>query len=495
LGAALLGAHLTRPDAGLFCAVLLANSTVDAWLERRRGVRGEASPQARVVLTAAGIWLVGYAAYFYVRYRYYGLLLPNTYYLKLGGPLDAWSRGIAYLRSFLDERAWTPLLALCAALAVRRPAVRTLLVYNLLHAAYVVYVGGDFFAGHRFFAPELPQLALLSALGAAELWRLATAPHALQLLARARITTEHLVGAASVAAVCLVGVVFQRGIVLGALQGEVLTWGGDLTRQTRLFRWLGEHKPEGASIATCLIGHTGFYSSARVIDMCGVIDPAVAQRAVPNFGKGKAGHEKLASAQETLAKKPTFIAAYVIPGDLWRQGYVLRADIPDDTYEGIWQQDPLLQSGTFLPATRVSFDDGRPAGWVGTGKAFEDWPSRSNWSGQGTLVGADGAFINTFHPSLGNAATGELSSTPLELVGDLLLFRLAGGEDAQNLRVELLVDGKVIYTATGRRGDQLSRRAWDISAFRGQRGVLHVVDASTAGWGYLAIDEIVQWQR
>lgn len=281
----------------------------------------------------------------------------------------------------------------------------------------------------------------------------------------------------------------------GPLAGEVLTWGQDLTNQTKLFRWLAENQPKGASIATCLIGHTGFYSSARVIDMCGVIDPVTAQRHVANFGKGKAGHEKLASADEALAKDPTFVPVHVIERDLWKSGYYLRADIPEDTYEGIWQKDPLLREGRFLPETRVSFDGARPAGWKASGNAFESWPSRNNWSGQGTLVGAQGGFINSFHASLGNTATGELESAPFELVGDRLLFRLAGGKDERLLRVELLVNGAVKYSTTGRRGDTLSRRSWDIAEWRGQKAVLRIVDQATEPWGYLALDEIVQWRK
>ncbi|HVY30140.1 MAG TPA: hypothetical protein VHB79_26465 [Polyangiaceae bacterium] len=492
LGAALLGAHLTRPDAGLFCAVLLGNRAVEAVVRRKSG---RAAQELRGIALAGAIWVVGYGCYFYWRYRYYGLPFPNTYYLKLGGPIDAWARGFDYLRSFLYERAFVPVLALTAVLAVQQPLVRGLLLYNVLHVLYVVYVGGDFFAGHRFFVPELPQLALLCAVGVAEVWKRAQSPRARAWLSRARATPERLQGALVVAHLVLLGAVFQRGLALGPLAGEVLTWGQDLSRQTRLFRWLGEHKPAGASIATCLIGHTGFYSSARVIDMCGVIDPVTASRHVANFGKGKAGHEKLASSEETLAKHPTFIADYVIAGDLWQRGYFLRADIPDDTYEGIWQRDPLLSTGQFLPDTRVSFDFGPPAGWSATGSAFEHWPSQSRWSGQGELIGSSGSFVNTFHPSLGTAATGTLTSAPFELRGDLLLFRLGGGKDATNLRVELLVDGAVTHSATGRRGDQLSRREWDIAPLRGKQAVLRVVDNTSDAWGYLALDEIVQWKR
>jgi hypothetical protein len=495
MGLSLLGAHLTRPDAGLFCAVLLGSQLLDAGLDYRKGLRAKSRSLALSTLAAAAIWIVGYTLYFCLRYRYYGQLLPNTFYLKLGGPIDAWQRGLRYLSGFMNERAWVPLLALLAALNVQTRAVRALLVYNLLHALYVVYVGGDFFAGHRFFVPELPQLALLCALGAAALWEVAQRPRVARALHQLEVSRDRLLGAMLVGGACLLVAVLQRGLVLGPFKGEVLSWGDDLSRQTRLFKWLGERAPPGASIATSLIGHTGFYSAARVIDMYGVIDPAIAKRHVPNFGQGKAGHEKMAAPEEALAKRPTFVPLNMIPGDLWQRGYFLRGDVPPDTFEGIWQRDELLERGSVLSATRVSFDGGRPSGWKANGSAFESWPSRSRWNGQGELVGAAGGFVNTFHPALGNAAIGELESAPFELQGDQLLFRLAGGEDAKKLRVELVVDSTVVHRTSGRRGDYLSRRAWNIAPWRGKPAVMRVVDRATGPWGYLALDELVQIQN
>jgi hypothetical protein len=492
LGLSLLGAHLTRPDAGLFCVVVLASQLGDAVLDQRRGRRSQSKATALSTAGAAAIWLIGYGLYFYLRYRYYGQLLPNTFYLKLGGPIDAWERGLRYLYGFLNERAWVPLLALVAGLSLRIPAVRALLLYNLLHALYVVYVGGDFFAGHRFFVPEIPQLALLCAVGAAALWDLANRPHVAAELRRLQVTSDRLLGAMVVGGACLLAAVFQRGLVLGPLAGEVRTWGDDLSRQTRLFKWLGQQAPAGASIATSLIGHTGFYSSLNVIDMYGVIDPAVAKRHVPNFGKGKAGHEKMADPEAVLARHPTFVPLHMIHGDLWQRGYFLRADVPPDTFEGIWQRDELLERSSVLSATRVSFDDGRPPGWQARGNAFDSWPSHSRWNGQGKLVGASGGFVNTFSPTLGTAATGELESAPFELLGDELLFRVAGGDDPTNLRVELVIDSAVVQWSTGRRGDHLSRRVWNITALQGKLAVLRIVDHATDVWGYLAVDEIVQ---
>jgi hypothetical protein len=490
VGLACLGAHLTRPDAGLFCAVMLGNEVLQAGLDWRLGQRVTAKKRAFEALLAGAVWLTLYGGYFAWRFRYYGQIFPNTYYLKLGGEIDAWARGVAYLRSFLMDRGCAPLIAVIGALWLRHPLVRGLSVYNALHGLYVVYVGGDFFAGHRFFVPQIPQLALLA--GAALTVAIREGRET-QAGPSFSAWAQRNAGAALVP--LLLVHVLARGLANGPYVQEVLAWGDDLTRQTRLFKWLREQKPTDASIATSLIGHTGFYSEARIIDLCGVIDPQIAHQQVSDFGKGKAGHEKLASPSYVLAQHPTFIAMNMVPSDLWQHGYYLRADLPPDTFPGIWQLDPLQSSGRFLSETALTFDGDPLPGWSATGTAFEGWPTRGNWNGQGELLGASGGLINSFHPRVGTRATGTLSSAPFPLSGDLLLFRVAGGNDADRLRVELLVDGSRVRTTTGSQTDTLSRRSWDITSLRGKLAALRIVDQSTEAWGYIAIDEVIQWRK
>jgi hypothetical protein len=55
-----------------------------------------------------------------------------------------------------------------------------------------------------------------------------------------------------------------------------------------------------------------------------------------------------------------------------------------------------------------------------------------------------------------------------------------------------VVDAVVVQWTTGRRGDHLSRRAWNIAPLRGKLAVLRIIDHATEVWGYLALDEIVQ---
>src|SRR5262245_24376589 len=283
-GLALLGAHLTRPDAGLFCAVVVGNELFEA--VRALGKRDR--PAARkafldaVVMGAA--WAVPFAAYFAWRYDYYGALFPNTYYLKLEGEIDAWSRGLEYIRSFLDVRAFVPALALLAVFSLADKTIRTLFVYLTLHVYYVTYVGGDFFPGHRFYVPELPHFALLVGAAVDVIDRFTKSERAARLLARFEAGPREVAGFGFAAAIGVLVLVYVRGIEMGPLQGEVITWRDNLRAHRRMLQWVGQHKPEGASFATCLIGHTGYYSETRVIDVCGVLDPVVAKRHVKNFG-------------------------------------------------------------------------------------------------------------------------------------------------------------------------------------------------------------------
>ena len=89
-----------------------------------------------------------------------------------------------------------------------------------------------------------------------------------------------------------------------------------------------------------------------VIDVCGVLDPVIARKHVANFGKGQAGHEKIAPADYIFAKNPTYVGLNVLHGDLWRRGYFLNADIPEGTFEGLWEKDTLPARGHFLPGRR-----------------------------------------------------------------------------------------------------------------------------------------------
>jgi hypothetical protein len=492
-GLALAAAVLTRPDAALFGAAVVGSELVEAALAYGRGERTYAKGLAREVCVMSAAWLVPYALYFAWHYAYYGEPFPNTYYTKLGGHIDAWSRGLEYLRQFLDVRYWVPALGVFALFGLRDKTLRAVAAYLAVHTLYVVYVGGDFMPGHRFFVPELPLYYLLVGASFDLGWRFVRRSGVRARLDRLSVSPPFIAGFALASTLGALAVLFEHGLHAGPIDAVRASWGHDHGPQRRLMTWLRARKPKNATFATGLIGHVGFFGDIYVIDTCGIIDKAVAHEEVRGFGHGLPGHEKRASPEQVLARHPTYVGVYVLPGDLWRRGYFFDIDVPPDTVVGLWTRDDLPARGHFLASTRVDFDHGAPAGWTANGTAFESWPSAGNQPGQGELVGSEGELVNSFHPRLGSTATGTLRSAPFTLSGDRLVFRMSGGKDPDKLRASLWVDGKRAFSATANDNDIMGRRSWDIRGYRDKTAVFELVDASSEPWGYVAVDDIVQW--
>jgi hypothetical protein len=494
-GLALSGAVLTRPDAALFGAAVVGSELVEAALAYRRGERTLAKTLGRDLLVTSAAWLVPYALYFAWHYAYYGDPLPNTYYTKLGGPIDAWQRGLAYLREFLDVRAWIPALGALALFGARDKTLRAVVAYLAVHTLYVVYVGGDFMPGHRFFVAQLPLYYLLVGATLDLGWRLVQRPTIAKRLASVGVSPPFVAGFAFAGVLAGLAVLAEREQRLGPLEAVRATWGNDHGRQRRLMGWLKSRKPKDATFATGLIGHVGFFGDIYVIDTCGIIDKAIAHEHVEHFGHGLAGHEKQTPPERVLERRPTYVGVRVLPGNLWRRGYFFDIDLPESTVDGLWTRDQLAERGHFLEHTRIDFDHGAPPGWTATGTAFASFPSSGNAPGQGEIVGAEGRFINSYHPTFGNAATGTLRSPPFKLEGDLLVFRMSGGRDRERLSARLWIDDKRVFEDTANENDIMGRRSWDIAAYRGKDAVFELVDASTNPWGYVAVDDIVQWVK
>ena len=56
--------------------------------------------------------------------------------------------------------------------------------------------------------------------------------------------------------------------------------------------------------------------------------------------------------------------------------------------------------------------------------------------------------------------------------------------------VELVVDGKVVRTATGRNLEELNWQSWDVSDLKGKSAQIVVTDTATGGWGHVLLDEV-----
>jgi arabinofuranosyltransferase len=485
-------AAMTRPDAGLFMAAFVGAHCALLPFRRIEGV--SRSERSRTVCKTAAGWLLVFGPYFAWRYHYYGMLLPNTFYLKVGSTLDGIARGWDYTQALLADRYYLPVLALFALRWAHRPLILWLTLFVLAHTAYVIYVGGDFYSGQRYYVAILPIVYLLIGRVVHGIVQTVRASRLWKFVRRSALAT------AAILAVCAGGVCFglfeftTLGMERGPYANEYIRWGAVVDNNVRYMKWLRTLVRPGQSMALGDIGAAGFFADLAVVDALGVVDPHTAHQKVTGFGRGKAGHEKNAGRDYMLSRNPTYVKWGWISGDLSPRGYYVFTDFPPGLdVDGLWVRDD--RNGQQPAAgSAIHFDSSELAWWSPSGDAFVTLSCTVAPRGQHPPFGQQGSYLNTFTADLGDRATGRLVSPQFALVGDEMVLRVGGGRDPDNLRVSLLIDGEPVFWATGHDHEVLGRRLWRISPYKGRYASLEVIDRATGNWGHILVDEVEQWQ-
>ncbi|MCA9624014.1 MAG: hypothetical protein KC731_33555 [Myxococcales bacterium] len=138
------------------------------------------------------------------------------------------------------------------------------------------------------------------------------------------------------------------------------------------------------------------------------------------------------------------------------------------------------------------FEQGGYAGWTVEGPAFDWGPSPALNGFQSPVAGQAGRlFADSFHPRLGDAATGRLRSPSFVIDRRRLGFRAGGGRSAR-LHVDLVVDGQPVRRTRhlGQNFEMLGPQIWDVSDLQGKTASLEIVDEEPEGWGHLMVDEV-----
>jgi len=269
-------AAMARPEGLLYGC--LAGCHLAAGALSREGRRG--SLRRSVVYTVA--FLGVYGPYFLWRFRYYGYLLPNTFYAKVGVP---WPSRIAtgWDKLLAIGSLWGILpLLLLALLAVPSARREPLWKFSFLvlgaSVASFVLVGGDFliFFGPRFLMPALPLLLLLDA----EALR-----HAVRFLRGER--WRQPVAAALAVALVSYGFWFTWPAKMWrfeSLEQEHRAW-------LATGQWLRDHAQPSSTVATSAAGIIPFVSRLPAIDMFGLTDEHIAHEGIVDVAMPP-GHQK-----------------------------------------------------------------------------------------------------------------------------------------------------------------------------------------------------------
>jgi sucrose-6-phosphate hydrolase SacC (GH32 family) len=144
----------------------------------------------------------------------------------------------------------------------------------------------------------------------------------------------------------------------------------------------------------------------------------------------------------------------------------------------------------FAPSGEIvaDFEGTNYGDWKTTGDAFGAGPAQGRLADQNPVDGYLGhGLVNSyFH---GDASTGTLTSPEFEITKPFLNFLIGGGSQKAT-RMDLLVDGKVVRTASGDDAERLAWKSWSVSEFKNQKAVLQIVDQATGGWGHINVDQI-----
>lgn len=286
LSAILFGlASLTRPEGVLIFAVTML-FRAGVCLKRRQG------PAVRDVARLLIFGLI-FLPYFAWRFSYYGFLLPNTYYAKVGWGLAQVWRGARYFGGFMFVVPFVFLSPPMLWLERRRIWIGYSVASVLSYVAYVVCVGGDFKPTYRFLLPVTPFLYL---------W-LQESVALISDFLESKLTPSRakaMVFIGVTLCLCWTFVSTERARGFAASRRSVLPM------HTAAGRWLGRNFPPDSVLAADAVGVVPYYSGLTTIDMLGLTDLHIAHMELPEMGRVMAGHEK-GDGLYVLAREPTVI--------------------------------------------------------------------------------------------------------------------------------------------------------------------------------------------
>jgi hypothetical protein len=267
---------------------------------------GLVSGMTWIILTAFRLW-------------YFGSLLPNTAYAKVGLSSMTLERGGKYLLSFVLTFPLVGMILIVGAWVAWKLRSTSRIVFPAASLAlfiwmYSVLVGGDFMAMGRFFVPSLPFLAILFG----EMSR--------EWTERWPVPVVVLIGGITIALTILPG--FSLHLVPEVMREKVnFRWHIKSFRSeydhwrveknvaenwSDLGRALGRHTSPDESLVTLPIGAIGYYSDLFIFDQAGLVDPEVAR--APRRRRSSPGHDKTQGKVKFLKYDPTYIHAFLAKG-------------------------------------------------------------------------------------------------------------------------------------------------------------------------------------
>lgn len=248
-------AAMTRWEIVLLWPVVVATQLFD-----------KSKPTSRKLIHSiilSAILLAGFGIYFIFRFLYYGEIMPNTYYAKVGGSLlSRIFRGTAYTGELVAN--WLlPVTSVVWVLGARQRWTIVLSASLVIYTGYVVWTGGDHYPWLRFYLPMLPIVAIIAT---ETIYRLAALLR--QPSAGATNSIYFILTVMLIITLSTIALRFDIGAARGHLRW-VRGW-------KKIGIWAKEAFPPDYQIALAPIGAVGYFSEHPIIDILGLTDYQVA---------------------------------------------------------------------------------------------------------------------------------------------------------------------------------------------------------------------------
>ncbi|MEY2410445.1 MAG: fructan beta-fructosidase [Verrucomicrobiota bacterium] len=142
----------------------------------------------------------------------------------------------------------------------------------------------------------------------------------------------------------------------------------------------------------------------------------------------------------------------------------------------------------------ADFDAPDYGAWKATGTAFTRGPARDGQLEKLEIEKYQGRGVASSEID-GDIPAGTLTSPEFKVEAPYIAFLIAGGNYEHHTCMNLLVNGRIVRSATGWNSDRLMPASWDVTQWRGIMAQIQLVDEASGTWGHINVDHIVQTDR
>lgn len=126
--------------------------------------------------------------------------------------------------------------------------------------------------------------------------------------------------------------------------------------------------------------------------------------------------------------------------------------------------------------------------WKVEGEAFDTKPAEGTLPNQNVVTGFRGkSLVNSYVG--GDNTTGKLTSQEFTINRNYIRFLIGGGSHPDT-QIRLIVDGKVVRSASGHDDERLTYAPWDVRDLAGKKAHIEIVDENRGAWGHINVDQI-----